>query len=285
MNESHRRAVSPAEFYATSDRYYHLANARTAVDGGGREWLRQWLPQNGRVLDVACGTGVNRDYVPATLEYVGADISRIGLAQAAAAGHPRSSYVVTDAARLPFADAHFDAVISTYAIEHFPDPRSALDEMVRVCRPGGRLALIAPAWEEPAAHPPSLRRHLRSTAFRRRYVVGRMLRYAWMILNPHAAFFRTYPDIAIDPDAYDSDDDAVYPVSVREVVNYLRRLGCKPVHVQTVVRTYRTPAWRHIVYNARTWILDLPPRRYFGTRLLACFETPSPPMRDGQQRP
>ena len=50
-----------------------------------------------------------------------------------------------DATRLPFADASFDAVITSEVLEHIPDDTGALAEMVRVLRPGGTFAATVPS--------------------------------------------------------------------------------------------------------------------------------------------
>ena len=42
---------------------------------------------------------------------------------------------------LPFADRTFDAVVTRFSFHHLEDPKKALDEMVRVCRPGGRVVV------------------------------------------------------------------------------------------------------------------------------------------------
>jgi SAM-dependent methyltransferase len=51
-----------------------------------------------------------------------------------------------DATRLPFADASFDAVITSEVLEHVPDDTRALAELVRVLRPGGAFAATVPSW-------------------------------------------------------------------------------------------------------------------------------------------
>ena len=51
-----------------------------------------------------------------------------------------------DACRLPFPDATFDVVITAEVLEHIQDDVTALAEMVRVLKPGGRFAATVPAW-------------------------------------------------------------------------------------------------------------------------------------------
>ena len=51
------------------------------------------------------------------------------------------SFQVADAEALPFGDAQFDAVLSTFGVMFSPDQARAAAEMARVCRPGGRIGL------------------------------------------------------------------------------------------------------------------------------------------------
>jgi ubiquinone/menaquinone biosynthesis C-methylase UbiE len=99
-----------------------------------------------RVLDVGCGTGRNfprlRD-----CRLFGVDVSARSLRKATARG---ACAAQCDAERLPFPDASFDRVLSTYVLTSVADWRRAFAEMVRVLRPGGRLALtddrLPPGW-------------------------------------------------------------------------------------------------------------------------------------------
>jgi len=50
-----------------------------------------------------------------------------------------------DALQLPFADGEFDRVVAAEVLEHIPDDRRAIDELARVLRPGGRLAVTVPS--------------------------------------------------------------------------------------------------------------------------------------------
>jgi ubiquinone/menaquinone biosynthesis C-methylase UbiE len=96
-----------------------------------------------RVLDLGCGTGqlVHRlRLTDARIQVVGCDFSA-GMLQAARARDRRVAWIQGDAARLPFASATFDAVVSTQAFHWFPDHAAALREIARVLRRGGVLIL------------------------------------------------------------------------------------------------------------------------------------------------
>ena len=51
-----------------------------------------------------------------------------------------------DALSLPFADGDFDRVVAAEVLEHIPDDTTAIEELVRVLRPGGTLAVTVPRW-------------------------------------------------------------------------------------------------------------------------------------------
>jgi SAM-dependent methyltransferase len=51
-----------------------------------------------------------------------------------------------DAYRLPFADATFDVVVAAEILEHLPADTTAMAELARVLKPGGRLAVTVPRW-------------------------------------------------------------------------------------------------------------------------------------------
>lgn len=99
----------------------------------------------GRVLDVACGTGTNLEYLPDSVEYVGVDISPEMLARAEDRFERLErgeSLLEMDAQDLVFDDDGFDTVISSMSTCMFPDPVAALEEMGRVCAPDGRILLV-----------------------------------------------------------------------------------------------------------------------------------------------
>ena len=100
-----------------------------------------------RVLDVAAGNGnatlaaarrfaavTSTDYVPALLES--------GRRRAQAEGFD-VAFKVADAEDLPYPDASFNVILSTFGVMFAPDHHQAASEMMRVCRKGGRIGLAS----------------------------------------------------------------------------------------------------------------------------------------------
>jgi len=98
-----------------------------------------------KVLDVAAGNGnatlaaARRGASVTSTDYVSELLDRG--AERAAAERLNVTFQVADAEKLPFADASFDAVVSTFGVMFAPDQAAAAAELSRVCRPGGRIGL------------------------------------------------------------------------------------------------------------------------------------------------
>ena len=98
-----------------------------------------------KVLDVAAGNGnaslaaARRGCNVTSTDYVGTLLER-GAERARADGL-RMDIQTADAEALPFAEAAFDVVLSTFGVMFAPDQAKAAAEMIRVCRPGGRIGL------------------------------------------------------------------------------------------------------------------------------------------------
>ena len=111
----------------------------------GRYRRRLFSRAGGRVLDVACGTGVNFAYLSEDADLVGVDLSpeMAARARARAAELGLDAAVSEgDAADLAFENSCFDTVISSLSTCTFPDPVATLREMDRVCAPDGRILLL-----------------------------------------------------------------------------------------------------------------------------------------------
>jgi phosphatidylethanolamine/phosphatidyl-N-methylethanolamine N-methyltransferase len=101
----------------------------------------------GRILEVGVGTGISLPrYSPAN-RITGIDLCEPMLrrAQERVAELSLSNVVrleVMDAEHLSFSDASFDVVVAHYVVSTVPHPEAALDEFVRVLRPGGEIVLV-----------------------------------------------------------------------------------------------------------------------------------------------
>jgi ubiquinone/menaquinone biosynthesis C-methylase UbiE len=135
------------QFTQQAEGYARLLNAAGQKDRGPDPLLETAQPAaDDRVLDVGCGAG-HRAVALARVaaEVVGVDLTPAMLDQArklqAQAGLANITWTQADAADLPFADGAFTLVLSQAMFHHAADPRAALAEMRRVCRPGGRIAV------------------------------------------------------------------------------------------------------------------------------------------------
>jgi ubiquinone/menaquinone biosynthesis C-methylase UbiE len=108
------------------------------------------LSTNERVLDIGTGTGIvafrAAERVGPAGKVLGIDLSQemLRTARSKALRAARSNGVEfsrMDAEALALEDCSFDAVLSLFALLHFPNPLAALQEMSRVLRPGGRLVV------------------------------------------------------------------------------------------------------------------------------------------------
>jgi SAM-dependent methyltransferase len=123
--------------------------------------LMMGLGHGDRVLDVACGPGnFSREFARAVGDdglVAGIDASRTmldrGGEELRRSGLGNLVLVRGDATALPFKDASFDATCCFAALHLFPDPFAALDEMRRVLRPGGRIAIMTSVRRELTVRP------------------------------------------------------------------------------------------------------------------------------------
>jgi ubiquinone/menaquinone biosynthesis C-methylase UbiE len=135
----YERLWRPIAFYAASGVTTRAEQRRAA------EALR--LSGATRLLDVACGPGNFTRRLAQQLSggglAIGFDISESMLTRAVLDNSgPSTCYVRGDARMLPFADETFEAVCCFGALYLMPEPFRVADEMVRVLKPGGRIAIL-----------------------------------------------------------------------------------------------------------------------------------------------
>jgi demethylmenaquinone methyltransferase/2-methoxy-6-polyprenyl-1,4-benzoquinol methylase len=147
---------------------YDMMN-RLMTAGQDRQWRRHviqqaHLPNGGRLLDIATGTG---DIAHEGLEQhpditaVGGDFT-IEMMQVGKMDPSRKAirWTVADTLTLPFPDEFFDAVTSGFLMRNVIDVPQAFREQVRVLRPGGRIVVLESSPPKENALRPFIRLHL-----------------------------------------------------------------------------------------------------------------------------
>lgn len=140
-------AVKEVQQKTWSEGDFSMVGGLITIVGEKLSEAAEILPDE-RVLDVACGSGnttipaarhawsntVGLDYVPELLERG---------RERAAAERVDVEWVEGDAENLPFEDASFDVVLSSFGVMFAPNHQRAADELLRVCKPGGRIGLAS----------------------------------------------------------------------------------------------------------------------------------------------
>ncbi|MGV8849002.1 MAG: demethylmenaquinone methyltransferase [Propionibacteriaceae bacterium] len=147
-----RRADVAGMFDHLASRY-DLINDVASL-GLDRSWRKAVLeavaPEPGEVvLDLAAGTGTSSvPFADAGALVASVDMS-LGMLTEGRKRNPTLSFVAGDALALPFADSSFDAATISFGLRNVQDTATALSELLRVVRPGGRLVICefsAPTW-------------------------------------------------------------------------------------------------------------------------------------------
>jgi ubiquinone/menaquinone biosynthesis C-methylase UbiE len=144
--DAKKKAV--ATYNAAADFFDHPTN--TFWERYGRNTIeRLQLSRGARVLDVCCGSGASA--LPAAEAVgpgglvIGVDLAekllQLARAKATQRGLTNVEFQTGDLTNLRFADGAFDAVVCVFGIFFVPDMESALRELRRVLRPGGRMAI------------------------------------------------------------------------------------------------------------------------------------------------
>ncbi len=241
-----------AAFWDTSRAYYEQAAAANPEATPERRLLLDYLRDGQRIVDLGCGSCENALWLPRGCRYIGFDVSTAALVMADEQGRP-GVRVRGDGVQLPFASESVDAVLSTYALEHFHDPGRTFLEAARIVRPGGLLLFVGSAWDLPYEMPPSLDPRRRLAVASRR--LGRQI----LSLLDGRHRFDTVPEPRVLTDGYVPDADAVHVAQSWLLVRFLRAAGLEILEHRTLPHRpesdgarglYRkalrlVPLWRH----------------------------------------
>ncbi|MDQ6723026.1 MAG: methyltransferase domain-containing protein [Thermoproteota archaeon] len=103
--------------------------------------------QDDMVLDIACGTGiVSGEFARIVSHVTGIDLTPAMIEQARLLQQEKQleniNWKIGDVSNLPFNDNLFSMVVTRYSFHHLLNPKKVLEEMKRVCMPGGKILVI-----------------------------------------------------------------------------------------------------------------------------------------------
>ena len=140
-------AISDAKFVGSIPEKYDAHLGPMLFEPYAADFIRRvTFPPECRALEMACGTGILTRKILAALPADGhltaTDLNppMLDKARSRVGSDPRLEWRSADATQLPFPDASFDLVACQFGVMFFPDKLAALREVLRVLKPGGRLA-------------------------------------------------------------------------------------------------------------------------------------------------
>jgi ubiquinone/menaquinone biosynthesis C-methylase UbiE len=232
------------DFYRTADEqnYWELAEGHNVDwrDGAHpqHERLLEWIGESDRVADFGCGSAHAAAALGNPERYIGIDWSESQL-DANRERYPGATFIHSSLYAAPLRDGECDWAISLFVLEHTVFPTRLLDEMLRVIRPGGRIAIICPQMRPNVMN--SMWAGLSATqSFWEKMRRRRYFDAAWHAVELRLLFpifcaisdrfsgrFLIYPKPRCFYAAYTSDTDAVYWADEHEVGAHLAAAGCR----------------------------------------------------------
>ncbi|SES01188.1 Methyltransferase domain-containing protein [Gracilibacillus ureilyticus] len=136
-----------ADFSPIAERYDETRNLPNDILNDCYNELEksQILSRNFSILDAGCGTGqLSIPLIERGYQVTGVDLSdsMLQIASAKCIGQNKAEFIVADVSSLPFKDDSFHMVVVSKLFQHVTKWRNAIDELVRVLKPGGFIILI-----------------------------------------------------------------------------------------------------------------------------------------------
>jgi SAM-dependent methyltransferase len=241
--ETYRHNQEYAQFLASWDANFYAKYA---------DALKPDL-QQGRALDVGCGTGqVVARLTEAGYEAYGVDVSEPNIEHARKFSSRCQLY---DGKKLPFADNYFAATGALNVLEHVEEPEAFIQEIVRVTAPGGKVIISSPNFRRVLGYK-DYHREMRGIAnklrnWRRLGEKKRQMRAA-----PESVRFDRMTPVFKQP--FEPDDDAIVATNALEMTFFLERAGCSIDSVSCADRYISKPLdfmlnatpLRYLMFNA-----------------------------------
>ena len=233
VNQDNSKGIkTPTEYYKRVTGYHELAEKSHEGLMVGPELLLRYIETSGIVLDIAGGTGFNADLLAIhPSRYFSADLSMPGLRMVQ--DKRRGFAIQTDVSRLPIRSRAVDIVLCSWSLEHFTEPEDILEEMVRVVRPGGRIVIWGPNWDN------IFRKDFPQFVHKSKWYAEKIRwKIFFKMLRNEFLPFRYDPFVTTDiaaftePERYLSlDTDAAHCVLCQETVKFFQEKGLRIIHI------------------------------------------------------
>ena len=241
---------SLAAFYNSpvATQYFRTAetiNAEWSPQFAPHLHLRSAIPVGSSVLDLGCGSAHPCRHLRERLgHYTGVDWSEAQIA-ANRDRWPEHAFIAASLYDVPLPSASADVVMSLYVIEHCVWPHRLLDEMLRLARPGGLIAILTPPFRH-KSYLKSFDYGLSARSFANKLRSGSVLDVLWHVYH-HRVWYPLYlrrhhprraegsrflihcRPVALTSAEWFPDADAVYISDTLEVIDYLRERGAEPI--------------------------------------------------------
>lgn len=233
-----------ADYFAAAER----VNPTWTPKMTGHWRLKQAIPPGSRVVDLGCGTAHPcRNLEDRDVRYTGVDWSKPQIDHNRGR-MPNHEFVAASLYRTPLSAGSFDAAISLYTIEHLCWPHLLLEEMLRLVRPGGLIAVLTPPFRQRAAiksfdyglSPRPFKDKLRTLRWldAALHLYQHRVAYPWFLRRNHPIdapehrFLIHLDPICLQSRTWFPDADAVYLTYAREILDHLVRLGADEVELR-----------------------------------------------------
>ncbi|MFH1769715.1 MAG: methyltransferase domain-containing protein [Parcubacteria group bacterium] len=250
--------------------YYDHANRKKEWKTGDLSRMSKIVDEyisessSSRLLEVGCGMAETLEHLSHDVRYYGLDPTPSCIVRGKER-YPNHVFIEGVAEKVPFEDNFFDIVLSIQVIEMLHDPKTALEEMMRVIKPGGLFIALSPNFENPKSTISAVRHYTRWQKF------VLVLKRIWDIIKRFLGVltFRTiFQNIMQTGGRYEKgDDDLKYIVSAYEVTTLLKQNGFKEIYAR------RAGEGSTGIKKLIIKVLGLlPPFRYYGSGLFLVYK-------------
>lgn len=258
------------------DYYYQKAERKNNWSDGAQGIFRDVLTflfsklKTGDVknmLEIGCGMADIAGHLPQGLKYTGLDSSAYSV-EKSKERYPDHKFLIGNAEKLPFENDSFDFIFSHQVIEMLAKPKQALQEMMRVAKPGGHVIIIAPNLENPWSKINTIRNYSKTKKFL--FILKRFVDLGLRFFG--ISRFRIIPQnhVEITGKFEMSDDDLKYVTSAWEVSNLFQTARFNEISSKN--QLYQKNSLKNII---KSFMTKLPPLRYYGGGMFFIFKKPN----------